>query len=454
MKLGIAILAAGQGTRMNSRLPKVLHPLAGKPLLGHVLETARALAPARIAVIYGHGGEQVREAFEGVPCHWILQAQQQGTGHALLQARDALSELDRILVLYGDVPLIRADTLSRLLAEAADADLGLLTVRLEDPTGYGRILRDEAGQVRGIVEQGDANAQELAIREVNTGILVARGAKLWNWLSRIGQDNAQGEYYLTDIVALAAAEGVSIATSQPEAPKEVLGVNDRLQLAKLERWFQYQQAEALLRQGVSLLDPHRIDIRGVLRVGRDVTLDINCILEGEVDLGDGVSVGPNCCLKNCTIGAHTEILAHSVIEGARVGESVRIGPFARIRPQTVLSDRVRVGNFVEVKQSQIGRESKLNHLSYVGDAQIGNAVNLGAGTITCNYDGAQKHRTEIGDRAFIGSNTALVAPVQIGEDATIGAGSVIVRTAPAEKLTLARSRQQTIDHWTRPKKKP
>ncbi len=453
MKLGIAILAAGRGTRMNSCRPKVLHPLAGKPLLGHVLDTAQALAPARICVIYGHHGAQVRKAFEGRPCNWILQEQQQGTGHALLQAKEALAELDRVLVLFGDVPLIRTDTLSRLLTEAADADLGLLTVQLEDPTGYGRILRDEAGRVRGIVEQGDADARELAIREVNTGILVARGAKLWNWLNRIGQDNAQGEYYLTDIVALAAAEGVSIATTQPRVPEEVLGVNDRLQLAKLERWFQYQQAEALLRQGVSLLDPHRIDIRGVLRVGRDVTLDINCLIEGEVQLGDGVSVGPNCCLKNCIIGAHTEILAHSVIEGARIGESVRIGPFARIRPQTVLSDRVRVGNFVEVKQSHIGRESKLNHLSYVGDARIGNAVNLGAGTITCNYDGVQKHRTEIGDRAFIGSNTALVAPVQIGEDATIGAGSVIVRTAPPGKLTLARSRQHTIDHWTRPKKK-
>jgi len=454
MKLGIAILAAGQGTRMKSDLPKVLHPLAGRPLLRHVLDTAQELGAARICVVQGHGGEQVRVALAGVDCDWALQAERKGTGHALIQAMPSLAGMDRILVLYGDIPLIRPGTLGRLIAESADRGLGVLTAITADPSGYGRMVRDHDGQVRRIVEEKDATEAELAIDEINTGFLVADRARLEAWLSRLGNDNAQGEYYLTDIVGMASAAGLTIATTQADTEEEILGVNDRIQLADLERRYQGRVARDLMREGVTLLDPARFDLRGRLRAGRDVTIDINCLFEGEVDLGDGVSIGPNCCLRDCVIGANTRIFANSVIEEARVGQDARVGPFARLRPQAVLANQVHVGNFVEIKKASIGPGSKVNHLSYIGDARIGGGVNIGAGTITCNYDGANKHLTQIGDGAFIGSNSALVAPVSVGDGATIGAGSVIGHDAPAGKLTLTRDRQRTIDHWTRPVKAP
>jgi bifunctional UDP-N-acetylglucosamine pyrophosphorylase/glucosamine-1-phosphate N-acetyltransferase len=454
MKLGVVVLAAGQGTRMRSALPKVLHPLAGKPMLAHVLDAARTLGAARICVVYGHGGETVPQSMSEYACEWALQAEQRGTGHAVMQAMPQMGDMDRVLVLYGDVPLIRAETLKRLVDDSSETALGVLTVMLDDPTGYGRIVRDGDGQVLRIVEQKDASEAELEIDEINTGFLVADRSRLADWISRTGNDNAQGEFYLTDVIGLAADEGVSVATTQPDEIEEVSGVNDRVQLAALERHFQSHLAEQLMRGGVTLCDPARIDIRGTLRAGRDVSIDINAVFEGAVELADGVSIGPNCWLKDCVIGPGTQVFANSVIESAKVGADALIGPFARLRPQAVLADRVKVGNFVEIKKSEIGPGSKVNHLSYVGDALIGGGVNVGAGTITCNYDGANKHLTQIGDRAFIGSNTALVAPVKVGDGATIGAGSVIAHDAPGDKLTVARGRQTTVDHWVRPTKKP
>jgi len=453
MKLGVVVLAAGQGTRMRSALPKVLHPLAGRPLLAHVLDTSHAIGADRICVVYGHGGERVRETMTAYGCMWVEQAVQRGTGHALMHAMPLMQDMERVLVLYGDVPLIGADTLLRLAGEAAGTDLGVLTAILDDPTGYGRIVRDGGGRVLRNVEQRDATEAELEINEVNTGFLISDRARLDDWLSRIGNSNAQGEYYLTDVIGLAAADGVDVATSQPGSMEEVSGINDRAQLAALERYYQRRRAEELMRSGVTLMDPARLDIRGRLAAGRDVTIDVNVVIEGEVSLGEGVSIGPNCLLRDCVIGPHTQIFANCVIEDARVGARARVGPYARLRPEAVLADSVHVGNFVEIKKSSIGEGSKVNHLSYVGDARVGSAVNVGAGTITCNYDGANKHLTVIGDNAFIGSNTALVAPVEIGPGATIGAGSVITRAAPAEKLTVARGRQVTVENWRRPKKK-
>ena len=453
MNLGVAILAAGQGTRMKSDLPKVLHPLADRPLLRHVVDTALALEPARLCIVHGHGGDQVRLAMGELDCDWALQAERKGTGHALLQAMPLLGDVDRVLVLYGDIPLIRAATLRRLMAEARDARLGVLTAILPDPGGYGRIVRDHDGQVRRIVEEKDASEAELAIDEINTGFMIADRNHLTAWLERLGNDNAQGEYYLTDIIAMAAAEGLAIATTQAERIEEILGVNDRIQLADLERRFQARLAHDLMRDGVSLRDPARLDVRGHLQVGRDVSIDINCLFEGEVILGDGVAIGPNCYLRDCVIGAQSQVLANSVIEEARVGSQARIGPFSRLRPQAELADEVHVGNFVEIKKARIGRGTKISHLTYIGDAQVGSGVNIGAGTITCNYDGVNKHLTQIGDGAFIGSNTALVAPVTVGEGATIGAGSVIGRDTPPHKLTLTRAPQRTIDQWQKPVKK-
>lgn len=454
MKLGVVVLAAGQGRRMRSHLPKVLHPLAGRPLLAHVLDTAHALGADRVCVVYGHGGERVRAAMAGCDCVWAEQAEQHGTGHAVMQAMPQMQDVDQVLVLYGDVPLIEAATLQRLAARGQASGLAVLTAVLEDPTGYGRIVRDADGGLRRIVEQKDATGEELAIREINTGFLVGERARLAGWLDRIGNDNAQGEYYLTDVIGLAAEEGVQVASTQPETLEEVAGVNDRVQLAALERHLQRRRAEELMRAGVSLADPARLDIRGRLRTGQDVTIDVNVVIEGEVSLAEGVSIGPNCVLKDCSIGPGTQVFANCVIDGASVGSAARVGPFARLRPDAELADEVHVGNFVEVKKARIGTASKVNHLSYVGDARIGTGVNVGAGTITCNYDGANKHLTVIGDRAFIGSNTALVAPVEVGEGATIGAGSVINRVAPPGKLTLARARQVTIDGWERPIKRP
>ncbi|MEA3274350.1 MAG: bifunctional UDP-N-acetylglucosamine diphosphorylase/glucosamine-1-phosphate N-acetyltransferase GlmU [Pseudomonadota bacterium] len=454
MKLGVVVLAAGQGTRMRSRLPKVLHHLAGRPLVAHVLQTSEDIGADQVCVVYGHGGERVREAMTGYDCLWAEQAKQKGTGHAVMQAMPLMQGVDRVLVLYGDVPLIASDTLKRLVADAAGTALGLLTAFQTDPSGYGRIVRDGDGRVLRIVEQKDATEAELEIDEINTGFLIADRNRLDDWLSRIGNDNAQGEFYLTDVIGLAAGDGIDVATSQPETLEEVAGVNDRVQLAALERYFQRRQAEDLMRAGVTLADPARLDVRGHLSAACDVVLDVNVIIEGEVRLAEGVRIGPNCLLRDCVIGRDTQILANSVVEGASVGCDVRIGPFSRLRPEADLSDGVHVGNFVEIKKSRVGDGSKVNHLSYVGDAQVGRGVNLGAGTITCNYDGANKHLTVIGDGAFIGSNTALVAPVEVGAGATIGAGSVINRPAPADKLTLARGRQVTVDYWQRPQKKP
>ncbi len=451
MQTAAVILAAGLGKRMRSRLPKVLHPLAGRPLLAHVLETARSLNPARLLVVYGHGGDAVRSAFTELDCLWVEQAEQRGTGHAVIQALPALTGIDRVLVLYGDVPLIQAETLKCLLELAQEMPLVLLTAELTDPSGYGRILRNEVGQVVGVVEERDATEAERAIREVNTGFLVAERASLERWLSQIGNRNAQGEYYLTDLVAIAAREGARIATARPQEVHEIIGVNDRVQLAELERIYQGRQARALMQSGVTLADPDRFDLRGRLVAEPDVFIDIDVIIEGEVQLASGVRIGPYCLLKDCAIGPDSEVLSHSVIDGARIGAQVRIGPFARIRPETQLADRVQVGNFVEIKKAHLGEGSKANHLTYLGDAEIGRGVNIGAGTITCNYDGATKHQTRIEDGAFIGSNTALVAPVIVGAGATIGAGSVITRAAPPERLTLARAQQVTVEGWRRPK---
>jgi bifunctional UDP-N-acetylglucosamine pyrophosphorylase/glucosamine-1-phosphate N-acetyltransferase len=451
MRLGIVILAAGQGTRMKSATPKVLHRLAGRPLLAHVLDTAAALGPVRVVVVYGHGGEQVPAQFaQRHDVVWVEQTPQLGTGHALQQAEPHLDGCDRALVLYGDVPLVEPDTLRALLAHPEG--VVLLTVRLPVPTGYGRILRDASGSVRRIVEQKDANEAERAIDEVNTGIMVLDGARLAGWLGRLENANAQGEYYLTDVVGLAVGDGLSVEAVIASDPLEVAGINDRAQLAQLERAFQRRAAERLMRAGVTLADPARFDLRGTLRHGRDVSIDVNVIIEGEVRLGDGVSVGANTVLRDVEAASGVQILENCVIESAFLGPDSRVGPFSRIRPGTRLEGRAHIGNFVEIKKAEVGLGSKVNHLTYVGDATIGRDVNVGAGTITCNYDGANKHRTVIGDRAFIGSNAALVAPVTIGEGATIGAGSTITRDAPAEALTIARARQATLPGWKRPVK--
>ncbi len=451
MELHIVILAAGQGTRMKSRRPKVLQDLAGRPLLAHVLDTAAALDPARIHVVYGHGGDQVRAAFAERPVSWVEQAEQKGTGHAVDVAMPQIPDGATVLVLYGDVPLIGASTLRELLQAAAQG-LAILTVELDDPSGYGRILRDPEGAVRGIVEQKDASAEQLAIREANTGILAAPAAQLRGWLEGLDNDNAQGEYYLTDCVAASVAQGRAVAAAQAADEDEILGVNDRLQLAGLERIYQRRQASALLREGLGLADPARLDIRGRLRHGRDCHIDVNVVIEGEVVLGDGVRVGPNCVLRDVVIGDDSRIEAFSHLDGATLAGDCQVGPYARLRPGTELAARAKVGNFVETKKAQVGEGSKINHLSYVGDAVLGADVNVGAGTITCNYDGANKHLTQIDDGAFIGSNSALVAPVHIGAQATIAAGSTVTRDAPAEALTVARSRQKSISGWRRPTK--
>jgi bifunctional UDP-N-acetylglucosamine pyrophosphorylase/glucosamine-1-phosphate N-acetyltransferase len=453
MKLGVVILAAGQGTRMRSSLPKVLHKLAGRPLLQHVISTAGALEPEQIVVVYGHGGEQVPAAFSADGLTWVEQAEQLGTGHAVEQALPALKDADRVLVLYGDVPLTEVSTLSALIDAAADTDLALLTVELENPTGYGRIVRAQNGSIQRIVEQKDAAPEELAIREINTGILVADRARLEQWIERLENDNAQGEFYLTDIVEAAVKEGIEVRSAQPADFDEVKGVNDRMQLAELERHYQRRQAQQLMRQGVTLRDPARFDLRGTLSVGQDVEIDINVLLEGDISLGDGVRIGANTVIRNSSIAADTQINENCVIEQATIGQKCLIGPFTRMRPNAVLAESVRIGNFVEVKKSNIGEGSKINHLSYVGDTSVGKAVNIGAGTITCNYDGANKHQTIIGDNAFIGSDTQLVAPVEVGAGATIGAGSTITQNAPPETLSLSRSKQVSLKGWRRPVKK-
>jgi bifunctional UDP-N-acetylglucosamine pyrophosphorylase/glucosamine-1-phosphate N-acetyltransferase len=451
MALSVVILAAGQGTRMKSARPKVLQPLAGRPMLEHVLLTAARLDAASIHVVYGFGGDQVVDAFTTHDVNWVHQAQQLGTGHAVLQAMPGIADQDLVLVLCGDVPLVRAETL-RPLVEAARQGAAVLTVIVDEPHGYGRIVRDADGRVARIVEQRDASPEECDIREVNTGLIAARAGDLKRWLSALEPDNAQGEYYLTDIVAMAVAEGVRVSAVQAGSGDEVRGINDRIQLAAAERLLCLRRAHELMRDGVTVVDPARLDVRGTVRCGRDVVIDVNVILEGEVVLDDGVRIGPNVHLTDVHLGAGTEVLDNTVIESSRTGSRCVLGPFARIRPGTELAEMVKVGNFVEIKKSRIDCGSKVNHLTYVGDSKIGESVNVGAGTITCNYDGANKHRTTIGDGAFIGSGVMLVAPVEIGAGATIGAGSVISRDAPANELTVARARQRRVTGWQRPKK--
>lgn len=448
----IAILAAGQGKRMNSALPKVLHPIAGRPLLAHVLDAARTLAPRKLCVVYGHGGEQVRAALAAPDIVWVEQTQQLGTGHAVQQAMPVFDDNGSVLVLFGDVPLIRPATLQSLVAAAASNHLALLTVNLSNPKGYGRIVRNAQGHVTRIVEDKDASTAERDIREVNTGILCAPAAKMRAWLGRLSNNNAQGEYYLPDVIAMAVADGVEVIAQQPEQEWETLGVNTKAQLAELERVFQRNQADALLNAGVTILDPARIDIRGELICGRDVEIDIGCIFEGRVELGDGVKLGAYTVLRNVKVGASTRIAPFCHFEDSEIGPAGILGPFARLRPGTVLGEDVHIGNFVEVKNSQIAAHSKANHLTYVGDATVGSRVNIGAGAITCNYDGANKHRTIIEDDAFIGSDTQLVAPVRVGKGATIGAGTTLTRDAPDNALTVSRTRQTSLGGWTRPEK--
>ena len=453
MPLSVVILAAGQGTRMNSDLPKVLQPLAGKPLLQHVTGTARELDPAAIYVVYGHGGPQVQAALADEKIDWVLQAEQLGTGHAVMQAMVLIPDDHTVLVLYGDVPLISAACLGELVHTAESNALALLTVNLDQAAGYGRIVRDATGRVTGIVEQLDASPEQLAIREVNSGLMAAPARHLREWLLGLGSDNAQREYYLTDVVGHAVRDGVRVTAIPVARAFEALGVNDRIQLAEVEANFRRQRAAELMSAGATLADPLRIDVRGRISVARDVFIDVNCVFSGNVELGPRVRVGPNCVIGDAHIGADTEIRANCVIEGASVGENCRIGPFARLRPGAALGRDAHVGNFVEVKNSRLGDGSKVNHLSYIGDATVGSAVNVGAGTITCNYDGANKWHTVIEDGAFIGSGSMLVAPLVVGAGATVAAGSTLAADAPPGELTIARARQVTVKNWKRPRRK-
>jgi bifunctional UDP-N-acetylglucosamine pyrophosphorylase/glucosamine-1-phosphate N-acetyltransferase len=438
---------------MHSDLPKVVHPLAGRPLLAHVIDTARSLSPRRLCVVIGHGADTVRERLAGAPVEWAVQREQLGTGHAVMQAMPHLDPDGTVLVLYGDVPLLGPATLRSLVEAAAGGSLALLTQEIDNPKGYGRIVRDSAGRVARIVEEKDASAAERAIREVNTGVLAAPRERLAAWLAGLGNDNAQREYYLTDVVAAAVAAGVPVEVRHPAAAYECLGVNSKVELASLERRFQMNQAAQLLESGVTLADPARIDVRGELTCGRDVSIDVNCIFEGRVTLGDGVRIGANCILRDVAVGAGTEVKPFSLLEEASIGANARIGPYARIRPGTELADDVHIGNFVEVKASTVGRGSKANHLAYIGDSTVGSDVNIGAGTITCNYDGANKHRTVIEDDVHIGSDVQLVAPVTVGKGATIGAGATITRDVPPGGLTLTEKKQVSKPAWQRPRKK-
>jgi len=446
------ILAAGQGKRMRSRLPKVLQPLAEKPLLGHVLDTARAVGAGDICVVYGHGGDEVQARFPDEDIRWALQAEQLGTGHAVLQAMPGTPAGGRTLVLFGDVPLLSSDTIQKLLDNTPDDEMAVLTVDLADPTGYGRIIREEGMVVRN-VEHKDASREELRVNEINTGVMLCPTDLLKRWLDGLGNDNAQGEYYLTDVIATAVEHGVTVHGIKARSPEEVAGINDKQQLAEAERALQQLRVEALMRRGVGFADPARVDIRGELDCGSDVFIDVNAVLEGKVILGDGVSVGPNNLIRDAVLGAETVVHSNCHIEGAETGEHCEIGPFARLRPGARLAAKVKVGNFVEIKKSDVGDGSKVNHLTYIGDAEIGAGVNVGAGTITCNYDGANKHKTVIGDGAFIGSGVELVAPVEVGRNATIGAGSTLTKPAPDDRLTLERAKQFTHKSWKRPEKK-
>jgi bifunctional UDP-N-acetylglucosamine pyrophosphorylase/glucosamine-1-phosphate N-acetyltransferase len=453
MSLSIIILAAGQGTRMRSDLPKVLHPLGGRPLLGHVLDTARRFGDVALHVVVGHGADRVRAAFPDPAIHWVTQEEQLGTGHAVAQVLPDIPDEHAVMVMYGDVPLIRKETLGALQVIALNNEVGLLTAELDDPTGYGRILHAADGSIVGSVEEKDATDRQRRIREVNTGFVAAPARSLRNWVASLDNNNAQGEFYLTDIIARAVTDGIIVRGITTKDRNEVLGVNTRAQLATLERCYQLRQARACMEDGVTLIDPARFDLRGRLDAGQDVVIDVNAVLEGEISLGDRVSIGPNVVMRDVTVADDVTILANCVVEEADIGAGARIGPFARIRPGTRLAQSTHVGNFVEIKNSGVGAGSKINHLSYIGDTGIGRDVNIGAGTITCNYDGANKHRTVIGDGVFIGSDTQLIAPVKVADGATIGAGSTITNDAPAGELTLSRAPQETRKGWQRPVKK-
>jgi bifunctional UDP-N-acetylglucosamine pyrophosphorylase/glucosamine-1-phosphate N-acetyltransferase len=450
--LATVILAAGQGTRMRSRLPKVLHEIAGKPLIRYVVDTAGAISARPPIVVAGYGADLLRERLQGVRLEWVEQTEQRGTGHAVSMALPKLDSAADVLILYGDVPLLALDTLQRLIEAQRSAGFALLTVELPDPTGYGRIVRGADGAVSRIVEHKDATPAERKIREINTGIMLVKAAYLREWLPLLHDENAQGEYYLTDIVALAVERGVKVSAVQPGEPLEVSGINDRAQLAELERVVQRRQARRLMVEGVTLRDPERFDLRGELSCGRDVIIDVNVVLEGRIEIGDEVSIGPNNVIRNTRLGARSEVQPNCVIEDADIGADARIGPFARIRPGAKLAADVHIGNFVEIKASSVDRGSKINHLSYVGDSEVGSGVNVGAGTITCNYDGANKHKTVIEDDVFIGSDVQLVAPVRIGAGATIGAGTTVMRDVPSGKLVINPKQQREIEGWQRPRK--
>lgn len=452
MAFSVVILAAGKGTRMKSALPKVLHPVGGLPMVQRIINTTQAMDASQIHLVYGHGGDQLKARVEGDNLNWCLQAEQLGTGHAVQQAAEHIKDDEDVLILVGDAPLIRQETLERLKAVKAECDLALLTVELEDPTGMGRIIR-ENDNITAIVEHKDATEAQREIREINTGMMMMVGADLKRWLGELSNDNAQGEYYLTDVIAMAAAEGKRIQAAQPDAPVEVEGVNNRAQLANLERALQARQAHALMMEGVTLADPARLDIRGTVTAGQDVAIDINVVLQGNVELGDNVVIGPNCVLTNCRIGAGTVIEANSIVEDAQVDSQCTVGPYARLRPGAVMKDGSKVGNFVEMKKAVLGEGAKANHLTYLGDAEVGANANIGAGTITCNYDGVNKSKTKIGENAFIGSNSSLVAPVTIGDGATVGAGSVITGEVEPAALAVARGKQRNIPNWPRPTKK-
>ncbi len=452
MSVSVIVLAAGQGKRMHSDLPKVLHPVAGKPMVEHVLDTAAKLSDLPPIVVHGHGGERLVAALAHRKVEWVEQAEQLGTGHAVAQALPRVAEKDTVLILYGDVPLLTAPPLERLLQAAAPGGFAVLTARLPDPTGYGRIVRGKDGALSRIVEHKDANAAERDIDEINTGIMAVSGALLGRWIPQLGNTNAQGEYYLTDCVEMAVAEGIAVGSSVLEDADEAMGVNDRRQLAHIERVFQGRVAQGLLERGVTLIDPARIDVRGELECGRDVVIDVNAVFEGRVVLGDGVHIGPNSFIREAELGDGVEVLPNCVIESARIGARSRIGPFARVRPDSDLASDVHIGNFVEIKKSRIGEGSKVNHLSYVGDAEVGRQVNVGAGTITCNYDGAHKHLTVLEDEVFVGSDTQLVAPVRVGRGVTIAAGTTVTEDVEADRLVISRVRQKTISGWQRPRK--
>ena len=450
--LSVVILAAGKGTRMYSDLPKVLHPIAGKPMVKHVIDTVKHLNARQINLIYGHGADLLKERLADEPVNWVFQAEQLGTGHAMQQAAPFFADDENIMMLYGDTPLIQQSTLERLIAQKPENGIALLTVKLENPTGYGRIIR-ENGSVVAIVEQKDASAEQLKIQEINTGVMVASGASFKKWLGNLNNNNAQGEYYITDVIAMANEDGFQVQAVQADEFMEVEGANNRLQLAALERFYQKKQAEKLLLAGVTLIDPSRFDVRGTVEHGKDVSIDVNVILEGDVKLGNNVKIGAGCVLKNVTVGDNVEIKPYSVLEDAVIGENSAIGPFSRLRPGTQLAEGAHVGNFVEIKNAQVGKGSKVNHLTYVGDAEVGSNVNIGAGVITCNYDGANKFKTIIGDDVFVGSDSQLVAPVEIANGATIGAGSTITKNVAEGELVITRVAQKHIQGWQRPTKK-